>query len=111
MSLEEALDSVRKLPQDDLQYLFYAKIPVHKAPSQFWDRFRAKKRLSGLRCCLLACVASKSTVVPLEFQLEGMVATVTGQHSVVDIGTGYGKTWCLILPVHHQRWSSHASEV
>ncbi|KAH9053208.1 hypothetical protein EDB87DRAFT_282071 [Lactarius vividus] len=36
--------------------------------------------------------------LPREFQLTATIATISGQDSPIDVGTGAGKTLCMILP-------------
>ncbi|KAH6904498.1 hypothetical protein BKA70DRAFT_1085122, partial [Coprinopsis sp. MPI-PUGE-AT-0042] len=33
-----------------------------------------------------------------QYQLEAALALISGQDSLVDVGTGYGKTLCMVLP-------------
>jgi superfamily II DNA helicase RecQ len=39
-----------------------------------------------------------SQVLPKEFQLTATIAIMSGQDSLIDVGTGAGKTMCMILP-------------
>ncbi|KAF8981598.1 hypothetical protein BDQ17DRAFT_1211975, partial [Cyathus striatus] len=51
----------------------------------------------GLKACLCIYVVSAGSVVPSEFELKATLALLTGNGSLVDVGSGYGKTLCLIL--------------
>jgi superfamily II DNA helicase RecQ len=43
-------------------------------------------------------LASGEKIVPNEFQLRATIAMMSGQDSLIDAGTNYGKTLCIILP-------------
>ena len=36
--------------------------------------------------------------IPREFQLEAVLALLSGRDSLIDAGTGSGKTLCMVLP-------------
>ena len=55
------------------------------------------ERNTGLRACLLVWTATHSKLVPQEFQLEATIAIMSGRDSLIDVGTGYGKTLCVII--------------
>jgi hypothetical protein len=99
---EETQDSLQ-----DLDLLSHSKIvlaynnhiPGDRAPSAgFWDSYNAKQITIGRLACLHLWKASGSRLVPYEFQLKATIATMSGQHSLIDVGTGYGKTLCMVLP-------------
>jgi len=48
--------------------------------------------------CLLLWIASGLKFMPREFQLKATIALLSGQDVLVDVGTGYGKMICMILP-------------
>ena len=75
-------------------------IPIdHALPNAFWDSYNAKQTAIGRRACLLLWIASGSRFIPREFQLKATIAILSGQDSLIDVGTGYGKTFCMILPL------------
>ena len=41
---------------------------------------------------------SFSRLVLWEFQLQAIISTMSGQGSLIDVGTGNGKTLCMIIP-------------
>ena len=98
--LASTLDSVRKMSLDMLKIAYQISIPAHLAvPVSFWEAYADNKRLAiGLRACLLIWAASGKVIVPNEFQLKATIATMSGQDSLLDVGTGYGKTLCMITP-------------
>ncbi|KAJ2930420.1 hypothetical protein H1R20_g6675, partial [Candolleomyces eurysporus] len=98
-SIPQTLEKIRNLSDDDTQRYYHNLIPIEHAPSpQFWQTLGDDDSILARRLILLACVASKFTLIPYEFQLTASLATIKGQDSLVDVGTGYGKTWCMILP-------------
>jgi len=52
----------------------------------------------ALRACLATWAASEKKIVPREFQLEATIAIMSGKDALIDVGTGYGKTLCMIIP-------------
>ncbi|KAF8995196.1 P-loop containing nucleoside triphosphate hydrolase protein [Cyathus striatus] len=91
---------------DVAQELYTKHIPSDKAlPSDFWNKFTKKEQLFGLKASLALLVASNFEKVPREFQLEATMALCTMKDALVDVGTGYGKTFCMIIPAllfpHH----------
>jgi hypothetical protein len=79
-----------------------ATIPSSQLPSpDFLDDLSLTGRITVLKLCLLrwkATEAFESCIVPREFQLRAALATVMKKNSIVDVGTGYGKTLAMILP-------------
>ena len=51
-----------------------------------------------LQNCLLLWIVSFSRLVPWGFQLRVIISTMSGQDSLVDVGTGNDKTLCMIIP-------------
>jgi superfamily II DNA helicase RecQ len=64
----------------------------------FWQQYTKDQQAIGLRTSLLLWVYSGFQVLPQEFQLKATIAIMSGQDSLVDVGTGAGKTLCMILP-------------
>ncbi|KAG2044373.1 hypothetical protein BDR03DRAFT_850377 [Suillus americanus] len=40
-----------------------------------------------------------TAIVPQQFQLEAVLATLNGQDTIITAGTGSGKTLCIIIPI------------
>ncbi|KAG1893191.1 uncharacterized protein F5891DRAFT_963388 [Suillus fuscotomentosus] len=55
--------------------------------------------MDALRACLIVFVLTATIIVPRQFQLEAVLATLNGQDSVITAGTGSGKTLCIIIPI------------
>ncbi|KAF8803590.1 hypothetical protein BYT27DRAFT_7109423 [Phlegmacium glaucopus] len=67
-------------------------------PGAFWAGLTESQVAIGYRACLLLWVVSDRRLVPRQFQLEATIAIMEGRDSVIDVGTGSGKTICSILP-------------
>ncbi|KIK01318.1 hypothetical protein K443DRAFT_57785, partial [Laccaria amethystina LaAM-08-1] len=94
----KALQEIRDLPVPLLKSAFEILIPADRAPTTaFWAPYNDKERSIGMRACLLLWTSTNFQLVPQEFQLEATVAIMTGKDSLVDVGTGYGKTLCMII--------------
>ncbi|KAG2123102.1 hypothetical protein BD769DRAFT_1296734, partial [Suillus cothurnatus] len=52
-----------------------------------------------LRTCLIVFVLMATIIVPHQFQLKAVLATLNGQDGVKTAGTGSGKTLCIIIPI------------
>ncbi|KAF6759189.1 II DNA helicase [Ephemerocybe angulata] len=83
----------------DAQDLYKAIIPKEKAlASSFWDTYTQPQQLIGLKACLAIYVTSDRRIFPREFQLKATMGLCAGKNVLIDVGTGYGKTFCMILP-------------
>ena len=87
------------MPVALLQPAFNVLIPADCGPAAaFWVPYNNKERNIRIRACLLVWTVTNFKLVPREFQLEATIAIMTGKDSLVDVGTGYGKTLCMIIP-------------
>ena len=94
-----ALQNVRDLPENLVSAFYNMLIPAALVlPSSFWDSYNEDEKILGLRLCLLLWIASGLKFMPREFQLKATIALLSGQDVLVDVGTGYGKMICMILP-------------
>ncbi|KAH9953285.1 hypothetical protein BGW80DRAFT_1192669, partial [Lactifluus volemus] len=48
--------------------------------------------------CVLLSTVTNGEKIPREFQLKAVLALLFGQDTLIDAGTGSGKTLCMILP-------------
>ena len=95
----EELKRLRELSAEQVRAEFAANIPQELAPSSsFWGSYNAVEVTTGLRACLLLWAATSGRLVPREFQLQATISLMFGTDCLVDVGTGYGKTICMILP-------------
>ncbi|KAG2353209.1 hypothetical protein BDR07DRAFT_1310352, partial [Suillus spraguei] len=44
-------------------------------------------------------ILTSTAVVPRQFQLEAILATLDGRDRVITVGTGSGKTLCILIPI------------
>ena len=97
--LNAKLTAIRNFSLDVLKLTYEMSIPSELAPpTSFWKSYTDEKLAIGLHTCLALWAASGEKMVPLEFQLTATIALMSGQDSLVDVGTGYGKTLCMIIP-------------
>jgi hypothetical protein len=95
----ELLKTNENLPMDVLKVSYLEHIPLQLAPSaSFLESYPDEKLAIALCACLAMWAASKKNIVPKEFQLKATVAIMSGKDALIDVGTGYGKTLCMIIP-------------
>ena len=96
--LNFVLEKTCSLSLDLLKLTYQESIPSELAqPTSFWKSYSDKKLAIGFRACLAIWVASGKKIVPNEFQLTATISLMSGQDTLVDVGTGYGKTLCMII--------------
>jgi ATP-dependent helicase YprA (DUF1998 family) len=97
--LNSLLEKTRSFSLDVLKSTYCESIPSELAPpSSFWKSYGDEKLAIGLRACLVMWATSGKKIVPNEFQLTATISLMSGQDTLVDVGTGYGKTLCMIIP-------------
>ena len=67
--------------------------------STFRHSVISTEQTQRLRACLIVFVLTATIIVPRQFQLKAVLATLNGQDSVITAGTGSGKTLCIIIPI------------
>ena len=67
-------------------------------PLSFWDAYNTEEKSIRYRACLLLWIVTQYRYVPQPFQLQATIALMSGSDTLIDVGTGYGKTLCMILP-------------
>jgi hypothetical protein len=86
----------RNFSLDILRVALQTSIPSEMIPpTSFWQSYGDGKQLIGLRACFSVWFSSGKKIVTNEFQLMEMMS---GKDALIDVGTGYGKTLCMILP-------------
>ncbi|KAH9014989.1 II DNA helicase [Lactarius pseudohatsudake] len=99
LATELGLRDIQDLPEDMLHSTYETLVPSERRlPVTFWAQYDEEKQSIGLRACLLLWVISNFEVLPREFQVTATIAIMSGQDSLIDVGTGAGKTLCMILP-------------
>ena len=97
--LNSVLEKTRSFSLDMLKLTYQDSIPSELAlPTSFWKSYSDEKLAIGLRACLVIWDASGKKIVPNEFQLTATISLMSGLDTLVDVGTGYGKTLCMIIP-------------
>ena len=97
--LNSALEKTRTFSLSMLKRTYQESIPSELAlPTSFWKSYGDEKLAIGLRACLAIWVTSGKNIIPNEFQLTATISLMSGQDTLVDVGTGYGKTLCMIIP-------------
>jgi ATP-dependent helicase YprA (DUF1998 family) len=98
-AMQPVLEKTRSFSLDMLKLTYRESIPSELAlPTSFWMSYDDEKLAIGLRACLAIWAASGKKIVPNEFQLTATISVMSGQDTLVDVGTGYGKTLCMIIP-------------
>ena len=97
--MNSGLEETRSFSLEMLKLTYRESIPSELAlPTLFWNSYSDEKLAIGLRACLAIWTASGKKIVPNEFQLTATISLMSGQDTLVDVGTGYGKTLCMIIP-------------
>jgi ATP-dependent helicase YprA (DUF1998 family) len=68
-------------------------------PINYIQTLNNNDRADALRACLIIYVLTATVIIPRQFQLEAVLATLNGRDSIVTAGTGSGKTLCIIMPI------------
>lgn len=93
------LQDICELPEGLLHWAYNKLVPVERRlPETFWLQYNEEQQAIGLCTSLLLWIHSGFKDLPREFQLTATMAIMSGQDSLVDVGTGAGKTMCMILP-------------
>ena len=97
----DTLDQIHTLSLPALQLeLDQLAVPVHLLPdTNFMDSLTEKQRMETLRMSIICWKTSGYSIFPRQYQIEASLAMLQGQDTIIDIGTGYGKTLCMILPL------------
>ena len=71
----------------------------HEELLRWIDSLDLDQHLDALRACLLVFSVSDGQVVPRQFQLEAGLAAYQGKNTIVNAGTGSGKTLSMAIPL------------
>ncbi|KAJ6592211.1 II DNA helicase [Mycena vulgaris] len=91
-------NTIRTSPLEKLREFTQAVISAERLPHGYLRGLNAEDECIALRSCLLVFHASSGRMVPRQYQLESTIALAHRLHSVIDSGTGSGKTLCQIIP-------------
>ena len=96
---ENDLQIIRTTTGDQLISRYQDCIP---SSQRLTDAFVAKldplEQETAYKCCLLLYTVTGRKKIPREFQLEAMLSLLAGRDSLINAGTGSGKTLCMVLP-------------
>jgi len=87
-------------------------------PTDYIQMLNNNDRTDALRACLIIYVLTATVMVPHQFQLEAVLATLNGRDSIITAGTGSGKTLCSrdrgndtrAKPFHHSNATTRICE-
>jgi ATP-dependent helicase YprA (DUF1998 family) len=96
-TLEEHLDQLRLSSAEDIELLLQNTINSERLPLVYWNALSNEDRITASRACLLAYAVTGGTQVPRELQLRACLATYHAHDSLIDTGTGSGKTLPIAL--------------
>ena len=71
----------------------------HKQLLEWMESLDEGQRLDAFRACLLVFSASNGQVIPRQFQLSAGLAAYSGKDTIVNAGTGSGKTLSMVIPL------------
>jgi hypothetical protein len=84
-------------PGFEIQELLVNAIHSERLPVQYLDGLDDSDKTTASRACLLVYAVTSGTQVPRELQLRACLATYHGHDSLIDAGTGSGKTMPIAL--------------
>ena len=89
---------IQEAPVHMLFWAYHKPPEERRLPISFWMQYSEEQRIIDLRASLLLWLHSGCQDLLREFQLVSTMAIMSGQDSLIDIGTGAGKMLCMILP-------------
>ena len=93
------LQDLLELPDGLMHWAYHQLVPEERRlPVDFWLQYDVKQQAIGIRASLLLWVRSGRQELPRVFQVKATIAIMSGQDSLIDVGTGAGKTLCMVLP-------------
>src|SRR6267154_2994254 len=95
MDVNSITQAVREASLEGLDP-FARSLIQERLPTDYIETLSSKDKMDVLRACLLVYILRATTIVPRQFQLETILATLNDRDSIITAGTGCGKTLCLI---------------
>jgi hypothetical protein len=96
-TLEEYLGYVRLASGDDIELLLSNAINLNTLPTTYLEKLSKEDRITASRACLLAWAVTGGIQIPRELQLRACLETYHGRDSLINAGTGSGKTLPIVL--------------
>jgi hypothetical protein len=106
MNLDDILYEIRALSLTELTARLRISITLQRRPTnEFFDALPEKDRCLAIKMCLLAWGISQARglstqICPRSRQIEAVLVSLNKLNSIINVGTGQGKTLCGILPHH-----------
>ena len=91
------LENIRNLTGDQLVSRYHEIPSSQQLRHEFIENLESPEREIAYKCCLLLYTVTNGEKVPREFQLEATLALLAGRDSLINAGTGSGKTLCMVL--------------
>ena len=82
---------IRKVPVHMLFWAYHKLPEERQLPISFWMQHSKEQQIIGLRASLLLWLHSGCQDLLGEFQLVSTMAIMSGQDSLIDVGTGAGQ--------------------
>ncbi|KAG2144383.1 P-loop containing nucleoside triphosphate hydrolase protein [Suillus bovinus] len=98
MDQQSLIQGIHVASLDALDCFAHELIKEH-LPNDYLQTLCDSDRTHALCACLIVYVLTATTIVPRQFQLEAVLATLNGQDTIITAGTGSGKTLCIIIPI------------
>jgi ATP-dependent helicase YprA (DUF1998 family) len=98
LSLVSDLKTIRNLTGDLLISKCQQIPPSQQLRHEFIVNLETHEQEIVYKGCLLLYTVTNGIKVPQEFQLEATLALLAGWDSLINAGTGSGKTLCMVLP-------------
>jgi ATP-dependent helicase YprA (DUF1998 family) len=92
------LETIRNLTGNLLISKYQEIPPSRQLRHEFIANLDTPEREIVYKCCSLVYTVTYGAKMPREFQLEATLALLAGQDSLINAGTGSGKTLCMVLP-------------
>jgi hypothetical protein len=101
-TLDDARTLIFSLELDKAGFLFWdtsSSVELEKLRNWIHSADDLDLRQDILRACLLVSSVSNCSVIPRKFQLEAGLAAYRGRSTIINAGTGSGKTLSMVIPL------------
>lgn len=104
LTLHAARTYIWSLTPESAKYLYWIDVCTESEHEKALDWINSLRPdpgayLDALRACLLVFSVSDGRVVPREFQLTSGLEAFWGKHTIINAGTGSGKTLSMVIPL------------
>ena len=95
--LYECLNNIRVSTPEEIRIQVQNDLLQSRMPTEYLSSLNDKDLTTAYQACLLAWHVTGGTQIPREMQLRATLATYNGSDSLVNAGTGSGKTLPIAL--------------